>query len=51
MAYESWESLIKLSHAAKYGTTKIPFTVREFWCLIAADVLVAAAKIHDGCYG
>ena len=48
-AYESWESPIKLSYAAKYGTNKIPFHGKGILgALIAVDVLVAAAAFFMG---
>lgn len=48
-AYESWESPIKLSYAAKFGTDKIPFHGKGILgALIAVDVLVFVAAFFMG---
>lgn len=48
-AYESWESPIKLSYAAKFGTDKISFHGKGILAaLIAVDILVLAAAFIMG---
>ena len=48
-AYESWESPIKFSYAAKFETNKIPFHGKGILgALIAVDILVAAAAFFMG---
>lgn len=48
-AYESWESPIKLSYAAKFGTNKIPFHGKGVLALlIVLDIIVGGLSFFMG---